>query len=321
MAILLGTILSAIGVAAFYGTLGSSLDGRRDRARPDARLLVLLRLRRRERDRDDRPQPGLGDDDAHDHHLVGHPPEVRRLRDDGDVLRDGARRHGLHGALDLRPDDHGPEDRLLARLDARGAGKGEVLGRDRGVDRRRPDDRHAREGLPVRRGRAGRHARGPRGAAGLDHEGARRDVHEPAADRVLPLRDRRRDRDHHGDAAGAGADLRARDVPAARAEHAGARGRHHLVLTSPKKSEKAGGDGGAHDARARRRHRVGPHGRAARSAASSAPRCGSSRGTARTSSRRPSTATRPSRRASRSSFFVGLCLYLWIDSTRKVGEN
>ena len=77
----------------------------------------------------------------------------------------------------------------------------------------------------------GRHARGPRGAAGLDHEGARRDVHEPAADRVVPLRNGRRDRRHHGDAAGPRAHLRARDVPAARAELAGARGRLHLATT------------------------------------------------------------------------------------------
>ena len=40
----------------------------------------------------------------------------------GHVLRHGDRRHGLHRAVGVGPDDHRPEDRLLARLDARRAG-------------------------------------------------------------------------------------------------------------------------------------------------------------------------------------------------------
>ena len=47
---------------------------------------------------------------------------------DRHVLRHGDRGHGLHGAVGLGPDDHGPEDRLLAGLDAGRAGAGQVLG-------------------------------------------------------------------------------------------------------------------------------------------------------------------------------------------------
>ena len=85
--------------------------------------------------------------------------------------------------------------------------------------------------VPVRRGGAGRPARGAAGAAGLDHEGARRGLHEPPARRLHPLRRRRGDRPDHGDARRAGADLRARHVPAARAEHAGARRRLPRALS------------------------------------------------------------------------------------------
>ena len=45
---------------------------------------------------------------------------------DGDVLRDGDRRDGLHGAVGVGPDDHRSEDGLLAGFDAGGAGAGEV---------------------------------------------------------------------------------------------------------------------------------------------------------------------------------------------------
>ena len=79
--------------------------------------------------------PVSGHDDADDHHLVGRAARVRRLGPHRDVLRHGDRRHGLHGALGLGPDDHGPEDRLLAGLDARRAGAGQVPRRHRGVGR------------------------------------------------------------------------------------------------------------------------------------------------------------------------------------------
>ena len=78
-----------------------------------------------------------------------------------------------------------------------------------------------------------------------------------------------------------GAHLRARHVPAARAQHARARGR----LPRPLPEQEGRGDGRRArrlDPRARDRHRVGPHGRAARSAASSARRCASSPATPRT---------------------------------------
>ena len=54
--------------------------------------------------------------------------------------------------------------------------------------------------VPVRRSGAGRHARGAAVAAGVDHEGAGRGLHEPAAGRVPPVRRRRGDRGRHGDA-------------------------------------------------------------------------------------------------------------------------
>ena len=67
--------------------------------------------------------------------------------------------HGLHGAVGLGADRHRPEDRLLAGLDAGGAGEGQVLRRDRGVGRRRARHRDAGADVPVRRGGARRHAR------------------------------------------------------------------------------------------------------------------------------------------------------------------
>ena len=67
--------------------------------------------------------------------------------------------HGVHGAVDVGADDHRPEDRLLAGLDAVDAAAGEVPGRDRGGGGGGPDDRDAGAGVPVRRGGAGRRAR------------------------------------------------------------------------------------------------------------------------------------------------------------------
>ena len=128
--------LGSVAVAIFLGSLGTTAVDRPRRPRPDARLLVLLHVGRGQRDRDDRPQPGLRHDDADDHHLVGRAARVRRLGADRHVLRHGDRRHGLHGAVGVGPDDHGPEDRLLAGLDARRAGAGQVLRRHLLVGRR-----------------------------------------------------------------------------------------------------------------------------------------------------------------------------------------
>ena len=102
------------------------MDGARLRAGADAGLLVLLHLGGGQRDRDHGAQSGLRHDDADDHHLVGGAAAVRPLGHDRHVLRDGDRGHGLHGAVGVGPDHHRPEDRLLAGLDAGGAGAGEV---------------------------------------------------------------------------------------------------------------------------------------------------------------------------------------------------
>ena len=77
-------------------------DRRPGRPAADPDLLVLLRLGGRQRHRHHGAQPGLGDDDADHHHLVAGDAPLRPLRDHRDVLRDGDRRHGLHGALGLR---------------------------------------------------------------------------------------------------------------------------------------------------------------------------------------------------------------------------
>ena len=63
--------------------------------------------------------PGVGHDDADRDHLVGGAAAVRRERAVGHVLRHGHRRHGVHGAVGVGADDHRPQDRLLAGLDAR----------------------------------------------------------------------------------------------------------------------------------------------------------------------------------------------------------
>ena len=85
--------------------------------------------------------------------------------------------------------------------------------------------RDARAGVPVRRGGARRPAGRPPRSPGLDHEVARRGLHEPAAGGLHPLRGGRGDRGDDGDAGGARSHLRPRHVPAARAQHAGPRGR------------------------------------------------------------------------------------------------
>ncbi len=103
--------------------------------------------------------------------------------------------------------------------------KTKFLGLAPGRTRRRAHDRDAGTRVPVRRGGARRPARGAAGAAGLDHEVARRGLPEPAAGGLHPVRRRRGARPDHGDARRAGADLRARHVPAARAQHAGPRRR------------------------------------------------------------------------------------------------
>ena len=136
-------------------------------------------------------------------------------------------------------------------------------------------------GLPVRRGGARRPAgRAPR-APGLDHEVARRGLHEPAAGGLHPLRRRRRDRGDDGDAGGARPDLRPRHVPAARAQHARAGGR------LPRPLPEQEGRGGQAASAAPRSASAGSSSRraswpGARSAASSAPRCASSPATPRT---------------------------------------
>ena len=82
--------------------------------------------------------------------------QVRPFGHDGNVLRDGDRRNGVHGAVGLGTGDHGPEGGLLAGLDAIGAGEGEIPGRDRGGDCGWTDDRDAGTDVPVRRCGGGR---------------------------------------------------------------------------------------------------------------------------------------------------------------------
>ena len=55
-----------------------------------------------------------------------------------------------------------------------------------------PGHRDAGAGVPVRRGGGGRRAAGAGGAAGVDHEGARRGLHEPPAGGVPAVRRRAR---------------------------------------------------------------------------------------------------------------------------------
>ena len=120
----------------------------------------------------------------------------------GHVLRDGDRRHGLHGAVGLGPDRHRSQDRLLApgrrpqvqeRVKFLGVIAASVAVGLTIVDalaavllRRRPDGTAARED--------------PRGSAGLDHEGSVQSFmnREPVA--VGPLRRRLDDRARPGDA-------------------------------------------------------------------------------------------------------------------------
>jgi uncharacterized oligopeptide transporter (OPT) family protein len=84
--------------------------------------------------------------------------------------------------------------------------------------------------VPVRRGRAGRHAAGAGRAASVDHAGARAGLHEPAAVAYILFAAGAMIAVSHGDARRAGADLRPRHVPAARAQHAGAGRRLALAL-------------------------------------------------------------------------------------------
>ena len=129
--------------------------------------------------------PGFRNDDADHHHFLCGLAQVRSIQHQRHVLRDGDCRDGVHGIVRIRPGDYRPQNRLLARLHAFGAGESEVPGRDRSGDRRGIHDRDAGADLPVRRSLAGRFAAGPGFTAGLDHEGAGGRLHEPPADRVL----------------------------------------------------------------------------------------------------------------------------------------
>ncbi len=107
---------------------------------------------------------------------------------------------------------------------------------------------------------AGRRKSGAGGAPGLDHGGAHRRIHEPAAGCLPALRGGRADRPDHGDAGSAGAALRARHVPAARAQHPGA-GRRHPAPLRDQALERHRRRGRPQHARARHHHRLGPDGR------------------------------------------------------------
>ena len=104
----------------------------------------------------------------------------------------------------------------------------------------------------------GRHARRARGAAGVDHAGARPGLHEPAARGLGALQHRRDDRSGDGDAPRAGAGVRPRHVPAARAEPAGAGG-GRAVLRGERPLGTLGSRRPCH-ARARRHRCVRLHG-------------------------------------------------------------
>ena len=97
-------------------------------------------------------------------------------------------------------------------------------------------------------------------AAGVDHEGARRGLHEPTAGRLPALRDRRDDLRGHGDAGGPAAHRGPRHVSSARAQHAGARRRRDFALRAEAVGE-GGRRSGTDDARAGHHHRLGPDGR------------------------------------------------------------
>ena len=143
----------------------------------------------------------------------------------GDVLRDGAGGHGVHGAFGIRAGGDRFQDGLLAGLHAGRAAEGKVPGRDRCVGGGGAYHRDAGARVPVRRIGAGRPASGAALAAGIHHEGAGGRVHEPATGGVHSVRRRWGNRSDHGDARCAGADLRPGNVSAAGAEYAGAGGR------------------------------------------------------------------------------------------------
>ena len=175
----------------------------------------------------------------------------------------------------------GSQDGLLARLDAVGPAAREVPGRHRRGRGGRARHRDAGPDLPVRRGRGGGRAAGAGRAAGVDHEGAGRRVHEPPAGRVPAVRVGRDDRGDDGDAERARAGLRPGDVPAARTQPAGAGRRRAGAL--PWAARRSGRRAPRADhARARASSSRRGSWPAARWAACSGRRCGCSPGTPRT---------------------------------------
>ena len=136
------------------------------------------------------------------------------------VLRDGAGRHGVRSPMRLGTVHHRPESRLLARFHAFGAGEGEVYRGGRVGHHRGVNHHPAGQGLPVRRGRARRPAAGTGGAAGLRTESHRGGIHERPAGRLYVVRHRRHDHRGAGDARPFFHGLRPGNLFAAAIDHA-----------------------------------------------------------------------------------------------------
>ena len=151
VSILLGVVVSSPRGGHLLFTPAGLLDGIGIGRGLDAGILVLLYLGSRQRHCHYSQQSGLRHDHAHHHRLLCRAVELRPLRRDGNVLRDGHCGHGMHRPMHIRSVHYRPEGRLLARLHARGPGESETHRRGRRGHHRRTDHRPAGPRLSVRR--------------------------------------------------------------------------------------------------------------------------------------------------------------------------
>ena len=133
MAMLLGVIVSAVAVGIFLGNLSSAPLVIAVGPGVNTGVLVLFHFGCGQRHRHHGAQSGVRNDHADDHHFFGGSVALRALRYHRNVLRDGHRRYGVYGAIGLRAGHHRFQNRLLAGLDAGGAGEAQVPGRDRRI--------------------------------------------------------------------------------------------------------------------------------------------------------------------------------------------
>ncbi len=148
---------------------------------PDSGLFLLLYIGCGQCHRNHRPQPGFRNDDADHHHFLRRLAQVWSIQYQRHVLRDGDCGDGVYGVISIRPDDHRPQNRVLARLHSLCAGESEVPRRGCCSGRRGIHDRDAGAHIPVWRSAARRLASRAGVTAGVDHEGASGRLHEPPA--------------------------------------------------------------------------------------------------------------------------------------------